>query len=96
MLKQRNDPEIQKSPRLTTTNAIPFIVGSSFDVCKRHNEFVLNKLDFHKNEWRTIHSFSGYREGHSVVQVDHFLYIIGGKDVNGTILNTVKYFIFFF
>lgn len=90
MLKQRNECEMTKSPRFTTVNPTPFIVGRNSETFKRNNEFALLKFDYHRCEWRKIHSIDGWREGHAMVQVDHFLYILGGKDANGLILNKVK------
>lgn len=69
---------------------IPFIVGSTSDEHKRNNKFVLKKFDLCVGEWREIHSFAGYREGHSVVQVGHYLFVLGGEDLDGALLNKVK------
>lgn len=91
ILKQRNAKEVIKSPRLSTKTAIPFIVGGESNENRSNNEFVLQKFDSHKFVWRKIHSFPVYREEHSVVQADHYLYILGGKDVNGLILDKVKH-----
>lgn len=65
----------------------PMIVGT--DAHKLNNRFTIELFSHLKQDLHEMVSFRGYRNGHSSVQVGQYLYILGGRGIDGNTLNRV-------
>lgn len=76
------------STRFCIRYATAMIIGTDANIDR--DLFTIEKLSPVQKDVVEMINFAGYRSGHSTVQVGHHLYILGGIDAEGNILNKVS------
>lgn len=64
------------------------IIGTNANM--NRDRFTIEKFSHLQKNVVEVINFAGYRNGHSAVQVGHHLYVLGGKDAKGNILDRVS------
>lgn len=78
--------EIQSKPRTSASKPIPLSLGGNglaIDLDRINDEFVIRRYNDYQSDWKLVCKFPGYRFSHFTLQIDNYLYVIGG--CSGTI-----------